>query len=226
MWCKQSLCAVVCVLAALGCTSSGDDDDSAAAGTGGAVAASGGAGGAPAMMGSGGMTGAAGMGSGGAAAVMCGGMACMTSPLGAVLMAGPCCAPSGVCSSKANAATECKEPYVNTSMCADTAVMGFKVTGCCLEGTNNCGIWNSITNSGCTDPAMGMLAALIPKPTKHCDGTAVEAMGGTGGTGSGGMGAGTGGMGTGGMGTGGMGTGGMGTGGMGTGGMGTGGMNP
>jgi hypothetical protein len=227
MWSNRIVCAALCVVA-LGCGSSGDDDDDMS-GTGGAP----GTGGTPvAAMSTGGVTGSGGTaaGSGGAsgAVTMCpAGMCPPPSPLAAATMTETCCAPSGMCSSHMIGAAECKEPFVNTSKCPNPTVLGMPAKGCCMADMKTCGLYDSLTGSGCISRTMGPVAMLGLKAADvDCDGNPVMVMAADGGmmmtdgglTGTGGMGAGTGGMGTGGMhaGTGGMGTGGMhaGTGGM------------
>jgi hypothetical protein len=222
MWSNRIVCAALCVVA-FGCGASGDDDDSAD-GTGGAL----GSGGTPvAMMGSGGVTGTGGMaaGTGGAKAaiMMCAsGMCPPPSPLAAATMTETCCAPSGKCSSHMIGAADCKEPYMNTSKCPNPTIVGMPAQGCCLADMKTCGLYDSLTGSGCISLTMGPVAALgLKAATVDCDGNPVMMTTPDGGmmmmdgglTGTGGMGAGTGGMhaGTGGMGTGGMhaGTGGM-----------------
>jgi hypothetical protein len=107
-----------------------------------------------------------------------------------------CCTADNACGTgNALMAGMCVAPVMNTSMCPDESIMGSMVPGCCVEGGNECGIINLLTDMSCIGRASvpPFLATLAPM---NCDGTPVEMMMGTGGMmmGTGGMMMGTGGM--------------------------------
>ena len=217
---------VLVSFAAVGCGSTDKANDST--GTGGAAPAPTGTGGVAPTAGTGGAV-ATGTGTGGAAApaiTECGGVMCPAAGMIALLRPTCCTADNKCGTASAMTPTVCELPYVNTSKCPETTILGQMVPGCCMDDMTTCGVKDisGLFGGGCNSRCSS--AALSPGilPASCSDGVPMgmcPAAAGTGGMGTGGTG--TGGMGTGGTGTGGTGTGGMGTGGMGTGGKGTGG---
>jgi hypothetical protein len=93
--------------------------------------------------------------------------------------------------------TECTPPFTNDTMCPDEMIAGTMVAGCCVEGTNSCGIFDPVLGMGCLardDFRLRLIAQLAPM---NCDGTPVMSGGdaGTGAAGTAGV-AGTGAAGT------------------------------
>jgi hypothetical protein len=103
-----------------------------------------------------------------------------------------CCTADGQCGTLNNNAAlpgTCAPPIENNSMCPNEVILGTDVPGCCVEGTNTCGVVDliGIAGGGCVDRAQA--SVLSPLAPLNCDGTPVMMTGGTAGAGAAGSGA-------------------------------------
>ena len=94
-----------------------------------------------------------------------------------LLCAKTCCTTDGKCGTVNSQHADCMLAVVNTSSCPNEMILGAMATGCCVDGTNTCGVVDTIRNMGCIARADVPLATL---PPKNCDGTTPEATAGTG----------------------------------------------
>jgi len=116
---------------------------------------------------------------------MCGTEACESVAAG-LLCIKTCCTTDNLCGTKNNLNPTCMETVENTSMCPNETILGQMTPGCCVEGSNDCGIVNVLTG----DPPCYRRqdVPLAPLSPLHCDGTPVMAGGAGGAGGMGGMG--------------------------------------